>query len=306
MQRMPGADPTSLGRVGVVIVVHGSAGVVEGALRALPTGDLASVVVVDNASPDDSATVVRGLGLPGVEVVDAGRNGGFGSGCNLGVRRLPPSAEVVLFLNPDARIGDRDLATLVAWLDDHPNAAAVGPRLRRAGGDAIPSAGRRGTFATELRPLLPRAIGRYLPERRLPPTFAASGRVDYLEGAVLLVRRECFEAVGGFDEGFFLYFEEVDLAHRLTARGWDVDLCADAVADHLVGTSTGGTSFGAVPHKMASTYRYLERWAGSAAARRWRRAASVSWWLRVRAGRLAAGEADACRLAVERAAAPGP
>ena len=289
-----------LGAVGVVIVHYDSGDVIQAALQGLPLAHLAGVVIVDNASPDGGPDLVRSLERPGVTVVEAPSNRGFGAGCNLGFRSFPTPPELVLFLNPDARVTGTALQRLVEWLDDHRDAAVVAPRLER---DGLPihSAGGRPTFLTELRPLVPAALGRMLPARRLPPEFAVEGPVAYVEGACMLARSAAFEQVGGFDEGYFLYFEEVDLARRLQAHGWTVELCPTAVAEHVVGASTSQTSFGATPHKMASTFRYLKCWSSPWTARAWWGTATVSWWLRRRTGRLAAAEAAAYREAVARA-----
>ena len=265
--------------VGVVIVTYASAGTIEATLRALPVDRLGAVVVVDNASPDDSATVARQAGALVVEQ----ENLGFGAGNNRGNAEL--ETELVLFLNPDAVLHADDLEQLVEHLDTHPRCAVVGPRVL-SGGQPTYSAGRLPTLASELRPLLPDPLSRVGPKRRLSPEYAVSGPVGYVEGACFLVRRAALAEVGGFDEGYFLYCEELELAQRLHRRGWQVHLCAEAKVEHAMGASTSGTEFGGSPHLVRSQVRYLRRWHGERAARTWVRAARASWALRARTGRL--------------------
>lgn len=276
----------SLAEVGVAIVTYRAADVISEALLSLPMDRLAGVCVVDNASPDATVATVRALGLPAVRLIEADANLGFGAGCNRAVAGLPREARTILFLNPDARVAGHDVERLVGWLEEHPACALVGPRLRREGGP-LTSAGREATFLTELRPLLPCAIGRFLPARMHAPDYDEPGPVGYVEGACMLVRRERLASIGGFDEGFFLYFEELDLARRFRTGGWTVDLCPDAWADHLVGSSTAHEPFGARAFIFESGARYLRKWHRWPVPQAYALAARVSWWARVRRGRLA-------------------
>ena len=284
-----------LADVGVVVVTHASATTVAAALRALPLGELAGTVVVDNASPDGTAELVEALGLPGVLVVRQA-NTGFGAGCDRGVRELPGAPPLVLFLNPDAVLAEPDLRLLAQWLADHPSCAVVGPRVF-TGGQPSWSAGSLATLRSELRPLLPEALSRLGRPRRLPPEHAVSGPVGYVEGACFLVRRSALEHVGGMDGSYFLYFEEMDLAQRLRRHGWQVHLCAEARVEHAIGVSREVLPFAGRPHLVASCVRYLARWEGSAAARTWVLAARASWALRVRTGRLDPADARAAARA---------
>ncbi|MGZ6793432.1 MAG: glycosyltransferase family 2 protein, partial [Mycobacteriales bacterium] len=105
----------------------------------------------------------------------------------------------------------------------------------------------------------------------------------------------------GFDEGYFLYAEELELGQRLHRRGWEVHLCAEAVVEHAMGASTAGTAHGGGGHKVTSLVRYLRRWHGERAARTWVRAACASWALRARTGRLDPEQARALRAAARAA-----
>ncbi|MDP3713000.1 MAG: glycosyltransferase family 2 protein [Mycobacteriales bacterium] len=275
----------ALAPVGVVVVAYRSAEYLPACLAPLPRDELAGVVVVDNGSPDRSAAVAR---LLGAEVLEQG-NVGFGAGCNTGWRHLAGRCEWVLLLNPDAVIDAKALRALLAYASARPRLGLVAPRLTA---NARPSwsSGRLPTLATELRPLLPAPVGRLLPARRTPVDEVRDGPVGYVEGAVMLARVAALDAVGGFDETYFLAYEEIDLAHRMALAGWTVELCATAVAEHVGGASRAQDDFAGVDHPTRSLLHYLATWRGPRAARVWVLAARLSWRLRARTGRMADGE----------------
>jgi N-acetylglucosaminyl-diphospho-decaprenol L-rhamnosyltransferase len=279
--------PPGLGRLAIVIVSYRSAAHLAALLPGLPRDELAAVTVVDNASDDDGVQVARAV--PGVQVVANARNVGFGAGCNIGATASPPGASMLLFLNPDARIATSSLETLLAYLDANPRCALTAPRLFRlaAPDEPVSSAGRSATLLTELRRFAPLVLARRLPERRFPPSYSTSGPVDYVEGACMLVDRARFEAAGGFDEAFFLFFEELDLANRLRAAGWTVDLAARVSAQHEVGASRSFTPYSSRPELVESTVRYLAKWRGRRQAHMFVTCARMLWQIRVRRGQLA-------------------
>lgn len=283
---------TDLSRVGAVIVTYASAGHIEGCLDALKPAALGAVMVVDNASPDDTVEVLRRRTDPGLTVVEQD-NIGFGGGCNTGARALPPECDLVLFCNPDARIAPEDLSRLVRHLRANPRVGLVGPRLR-CGADPLTSGGAAPRVLSEIRPLLPGAVGRVFPRRQLPPEHDESQAVGYVEGACMLARRAAFDQVGGFDEGYFLCFEEIDLATRLQGSGWVVELVAEAWAEHCPGQSRAAIPMGGRDHAVVGLLRYLRLHRGTMAARSYARAARASLWLRSRTGRL--DRADYVRL----------
>jgi len=275
-------DP--LADLAVVTVTYRSATTIEAALQALPTERLAGTVVVDNASDDDTVARVRALALPRVQVIEHGRNAGFGAGNNIGVAHAPPSRWIA-FLNPDAVASTGDLVALVDHLAATPRAAVAVPRLVGADGP-LSSAGRLPTVPGLLRHEMPEPIRRLLPERRLPPTYARTGPVETVEGACMVVDRQALADVGGFDERYFLFFEESDLARRLAERGRTVELVAAAEVRHAVGASRAHDELGARPHHVRSAIAYLDAWHGARAVATYRLGVRVAWWLRWRAGRL--------------------
>jgi GT2 family glycosyltransferase len=194
-------------------------------------------VVVDNASPDDPLDVVADLDA---EIVRAPRNGGFSYGCNLGAAR--GSSPYILFLNPDARIDEASLRSLRDALAADPAAGLAGPRILDEDGTLLLTQRRfPGPLSTAaqalfLQRLLPRAA--WTDELvRDPAAYEAAGTPDWISGACMLVRRDAFEAIGGFDEGFFLYCEDTDICKRLADAGWATRFEPAAVAWHEEGSS---------------------------------------------------------------------
>jgi GT2 family glycosyltransferase len=179
----------------------------------------AEVVVVDNHSPTDPA-VPRLRRCPGVSLWRARRNRGFAAGANQGCRLS--RGRWLLLLNPDMTVDagflDRALTTADALTAVDTTTGVIGFGLRHTDGSRQHSF---GPFPTPLgsaaRLLLPRARRKYhavAPDHRC--------RVPWLTGCCLLLRRECFEQLGGFDEDFFLYYEDVDLCRRAAEQGWSV------------------------------------------------------------------------------------
>ncbi|HEY6477171.1 MAG TPA: glycosyltransferase family 2 protein [Polyangia bacterium] len=237
--------------VAIVIVNFRTAGATIEAVGGL-SADLeelrdSRVIVVDNASGDDSLQRLQeAFGDPKwrgrVEVADAGRNGGFGSGVNVGIARalaLDPALRYVYILNPDAVIAPGALLALVRFMESHPDAGMLGNEVRNRGADVtrgfrFPTVWSELEGAASFGPL-----SRLLRKHAVPVSPAESCEVDWVSGVSMLVRREVFSTVGLFDEDFFLYFEEVDLAKRLQSAGFKTYFVADIVVDHVGGLSTG-------------------------------------------------------------------
>jgi GT2 family glycosyltransferase len=283
--------------VGAVIVTFNSADTVGRTLRSVVDAGVDRIVVVDNGSTDGTTELVERLAVGGLELLRSPRNLGFGAGCNAGASALPAMATRVLFLNPDAALEGGALDRLSVHLDAHPSCALVAPRMRDERGP-LTSAGRRPTLRSELRSSWPRSLHRFLPLRNLPPDYAISGPVDTVEGACMLVDRAAFVDVGGFDERFFLFFEEVDLARRLQERGRTADLCADAWCDHVVGGSRASVPHAGRAAYVRSTVRYLEKWHGRLATATFQITSWLSWTARIWTRRIDAAEGRAWRAAL--------
>jgi N-acetylglucosaminyl-diphospho-decaprenol L-rhamnosyltransferase len=220
--------------IAVVIVTYNSVHVVGDLLDSLPAaldGLTADVVVVDNGSTDGTAELLAAR--DGCRVV-CSANTGYAGGINRGVREAM-SAEAILVLNPDVRLHERSVPPLLAVLRE-PNVGIAAPQVRSP----------QGALELSLRrePTLLRALG--LTRTKLaifseyvarPSDYARPRDVDWALGAVLLMSRKCYDTLGGWDETYFLYSEETDLALRARDAGLLTRYEPRAVAVHIGGQS---------------------------------------------------------------------
>ena len=261
--------------VSAVVVTYNALPWLEQCLESLGGRD---AVVVDHGSSDGTVALVRER-FPDVALVEE-ENRGLAFGWNTGIART--SGRYVLLLNSDAWLHEGALDALVAFADEHPRAAVVGPRLRNLDGTlqrsvrGFPTLWRLATEYLFLRKLAPRS--------RLLNAFYASGfghdevrEADFLMGAVLLVRRDAIEQVGPADDSFFLFSEETDWCYRFREAGWKVVFFPDAEATHVSGASHGGKMF---VEQVKGHLRFLRKHRGAAYAGRARLLLLVSLRLR--------------------------
>lgn len=235
--------------VGVVVVTWNSASTLEACLRSIPAG--IPVVVVDNHSADDTLEVAAAARSE-VRIVPLERNLGFGTACNVGARHLGTCD--VLLLNPDAMLEPGALEHLAEALTRDERLGAVGPLITDPEGRLELSWGMDPTLLSEWRRRQEHAN---LPSREsLNPSD-----VDWVTGACCLVRRSAWDAIGGFDEGYFLYFEDLDLCRRLREHGFGVRFEPGAVARHVRGASAGILGGETIRRYRASQLRYYRRYA---------------------------------------------
>lgn len=223
-------------RVDVVVVSYNSALWLRGCVEPLARDPSVRVVVVDNASRDASVAGVADLTI---DIVPLDENVGFGGGCNVGWKR--GEAPYVLFLNPDTEIEPERVLALVDALEST-HAGAVAPRIVGQHGDLEWSLRRfpqvRSIFgqALFLHRLFPGAA--WADEViRDPARYELEGPCDWASGACLLVRRDVLTEIGGFDEGFFLYREDVDLCRRIWNAGYAVGYTPAVECMHIGGAS---------------------------------------------------------------------
>jgi len=239
--------------VTVSIVNHESRDSVLASLAALAadTGRRVAlqVIVVDNASRDGSAAAVRDA-HPDVELIARTTRAGYGANHNLALARA--QGRYVLFLNDDARVQPGAIDALAAYLDAHPEAAVAAPTLVRSDGSREVSLWPTPTPAADVRAAL--RLG-----RARPATLNGTGAqpVGWAMGCALLARRDAAVRAGGFDEGYFMYSEEVDLCVRLAAAGGATHWVPDARVVHDGQATTGDSPERAI--EMArSRRRYQE------------------------------------------------
>jgi GT2 family glycosyltransferase len=260
----------------VVVVTWNALPWVEQCLDSVRGRD---VVVVDHGSTDGTVAFVRER-YPGVRVIEQ-ENKGMGAGNNVGMRAA--NGRYYFLLNPDAWVLDGGLERLLQFADAHPEAAVVGPKLLNTDGSLQRSARGEPTvwrLATEyffIRKLAPRT-------RLLNPLYRGDfahddvAEVDWLYGPALLVRREAADAVGLFDEDFFMFSEEVDWLTRFRRAGWKVLFYPGAEVVHVGGASHGGRMY---VENLRGQLRFLAKHKGLDEAERARR--MLLWSLRLRA-----------------------
>ena len=216
--------------VSIIIVSFNAAADLErclASLHAAPPSTPHGIVVVDNGSTDGSVAIARTWA--DVRVVEVGSNAGFARANNIGIRES--RGDAILLLNNDTIVPPGAIDRLVDELNRHPDVAVVGPRLVDGAGRAELSFGRMIGPLNELRQrrLAQRGDVDALTRRRQYP--------DWVSGACLLVRRADAEAVGGLDERFFMYTEDVDFCTALRSRGRRVLFTPDVEVVHLRGRS---------------------------------------------------------------------
>jgi len=240
-RRLPGDDRGKLD-ISIIIISHNSIAELPHCLDSLPhalTGMEWEVVAVDNASGDRSADLLSEHPLC-THLIRNEENRGFGRACNQGFNAS--TGDNLLFLNPDTQCTPLSLNILMNYLKENPRVGAVGPKLLKENGSVSKSCFR---FPTLTRPFLDIPLLRPITGHSLvlhyPPyhsSLTEGGPVDWLSGACLLVRRRAFIDVGGFDERFFMYFEDTDICKRLWDQDWSVIYYPAPAVIHLGGRST--------------------------------------------------------------------
>jgi N-acetylglucosaminyl-diphospho-decaprenol L-rhamnosyltransferase len=246
--------------VDVVVVSFNSRASLRACVEPLATLDDVNVIVVDNASPDRSLEVVADLPIQRISLTS---NAGFAHGCNVGIRH--GDGLYVLLLNPDAEIAQASIETLVRVLEEHPETGAVAPRIVGRDGHLDFSLRRfprlRSTFAQAvfLHRVFPRAS--WTDELvRDEEAYAHAGSPEWVSGACLLLRRTALETLGGLDDGFFMYSEDVDLCKRLRDEGFGLRFEPAATVVHEGGASAPRSAL--LPVLAFSKIRYAKKHRG--------------------------------------------
>jgi N-acetylglucosaminyl-diphospho-decaprenol L-rhamnosyltransferase len=260
-----------------VIVTYNSLPWIERSLESLE-GAGAEVIVVDHGSTDGTLELVRER-FADARVIEQ-ENRGFGGGMNAGMRAA--SGDYLLLLNPDAWILGDGLAKLVSFAEEHPEAGVVGPKLLHPDGSlqrsvrGFPTPWRLATEFFFLRKVAPRS--RILNAFHGGPADHESVyEAEWLGGACLLVRRAALDAVGGFDESFFLFSEEVDWCYRFRQAGWKVLFYPGTEVVHVIGASYDPARYSEL---VLSHVRFLRKHHGPHEAERARRVLVVALVLR--------------------------
>lgn len=246
----------------IVIVSFRSAGLTIGCLRSVAqerttSGAGIRAIVVDNASGDfpavECAVADNGWGS-WVTVVLAPANGGFAYGNNLGVRLAleRQAADYYLLLNPDTEVRPGAITALARFLEANPEVGIVGSSFENPDGSEWPISFRFPTLLSEFCSALDigpvtRLFWRWKVAREMSPTAQP---VDWICGASMMIRPEVLRVIGGFDESYFLYFEETDFCLRARRAGFPTWYVPASRVMHVAGQSTGVTVRNTRPRRL--------------------------------------------------------
>lgn len=260
----PSNELSNLPRLSVVIVNYLAYDPLANCLESLTRfASSADVVVVDHQTHSQSLGPLT-TRFPQVKFIPVTSNPGFAAGVNRGMRKATGS--YVLLLNPDC-IVTSDPRPLAAWLAAHPKVAVCGALVREGDGSIQGSARRfpgvttglagRTAWLTRAWPGNPLTARNLVLDAPNEPT-----QVDWVSGACMMIRREAFDAVGGMDERFFLYWEDADLCRRLKDAGWLTMYCPTVSVTHLTGRSSEHARRASLVAFHRSAYRYYWKHGG--------------------------------------------
>jgi N-acetylglucosaminyl-diphospho-decaprenol L-rhamnosyltransferase len=223
------------------------------------------IIVVDNASRDDSVAMLRAK-YPQVELIANAVNRGFTGGNNQGI--AVSRGRYVMVLNPDTEVLGDALDQLVSYLDGHPDVGVIGPQLLNPDRSLQSSRRRFPTLATAcfestwLQGMAPKRILTHFYMDDVPASPAHE--VDWLNGACTVFRRAVLDRVGVYDEqNFFMYSEELDLCRRVKEAGWQIVYLPEAQVVHYVGQSSKQAVAARHIHFQTSKVHYFRKWHGA-------------------------------------------
>ncbi|MBW3633526.1 MAG: glycosyltransferase family 2 protein [Chloroflexi bacterium] len=267
-------------KLGVVIVSFQTPGLTRAATLSAITSGADTTIVVDNASLDETVPMISTQAHPSLLVIEESTNRGFGAAANVGAKAVPH--EAVIFLNSDAELESSGVEALLAELQQCGGRAIVAPRLADPAGAIQHSAGllprpgdllvralnlhRIGLWATRQR-VIERVVrqGPYAADYYRAVSAVDTIDTNMVSGACFAIGREAFWELGGFDERFFMYFEDADLCKRAAAAGMPIRYVPSAVVTHIGGASSEG-DYHFSPMHARSMRQYLEKWWGSPGA----------------------------------------
>ena len=253
----------------IIIVSWNVAELLAACLQSIvdsPSASATEVIVVDSGSTDGTLDVLRRF--PQVRVLAQAENIGFTRGNNIGLGEARGRA--LLMLNPDTKILDDALGRMARYLDAHADVGIVGPHTLNADGSTQSTRRRFPTLrsalfeSTWLQPYAPKAwLDAYFCADQ--PDDQAPYEVDWVQGSALMARREVYEQIGGLDEGYVMYSEELDWCHRAKDAGWRVVYVGDAEVIHYGGQSTAQAPARTQIEFQRSKLRYFRKYHGALA-----------------------------------------
>ncbi len=220
-------------RLAAVIVDYHAGEALSECIDSLHENGVANIVVVENGAEGSTPPA---LGERDVTLVEPRMNLGYGRGVNRGAAATGP-VEYLLVTNPDVVLHDGAVGTMVRFLDADPAIAIVGPQILRPDGSVYPSQRVFPNFWLAGLHALLSPVWKDNPATRRYRSPRPDGTVDWVSGACFLVRRDVFEEVGGFDERYFMFAEDMALCWQIRERGYGVAAVPDAEVTHIEGLS---------------------------------------------------------------------
>ncbi len=220
-------------RVVAIVVDYHAEDALGACVDSLHANGVSEIVVVENGEAGSSPPALAGRD---VILVEPGLNLGYGRGANRGAAVAPPSTYLIVS-NPDVVVHRGAVGALADFLDAHPDVAVAGPRIERTDGSVYPS--QRvfpNMYLAGLHALLA-PVWPGNPATRAYRSARADGTVDWVSGAFFMIRRDVFERVGGFDERYFMFAEDMALCWQVHEHGWGVAAVSSAVVTHVEGLS---------------------------------------------------------------------
>ena len=253
---------TTLDSLGLIVVSYRSSDELHNFLTSLSKSSVipGEIVVVDN-SPEESAVAAL-RDLPQVTVIHRSDNPGYGTAANLGVASLSNRCDWAVVCNPDIVVGPDTLGTLMEEGASRARAGSLGPAITNEDGSLYPSARALPTLGVGIGHAL---LGIVWPSNPWTRAYrgdyrSATTRLSgWLSGSFLLLGRKAFEDVGGFDEAYFMFFEDVDLGARLGQAGYENVYVPTAQATHLGGRSTKKNHQAMITAHHHSAMRFISK-----------------------------------------------
>ena len=256
--------------IGAVVVDHDAGPLLERCVRSLLDDGAEPVVVVENGAPGSVTSALADLVQPDrsphLRIVRPGANVGYGAGVNRGLAVLagePEPCQWVLVSNADVTVHRGALNTLRSVLEAHPAWAILGPRILTESGTVYPSV---RAFPSLLDAAGHALLAQFAPDnpftRRYNPGAPegdAAVAADWVSGSCFLARRSALEELGGFDESYFMYAEDMDLCWRAHRAGWGVGFCGQATVTHVQGASTARYPYRMMVAHHRSALRFTVR-----------------------------------------------
>ncbi|MEO0019718.1 MAG: glycosyltransferase family 2 protein [candidate division WOR-3 bacterium] len=250
-------------KVSIIIVTYNSAEDIKACLGSIRCSSDFETIVIDNASRDKTREILLSYSAPHLKLILNEKNLGYACANNQGA--AASQGEYLLFLNPDTIIRDDALDRMVEFLDKNPLVAAVAPRLLNPDGTKQLSIRSFPTFSSVLWEMtgLPRIFPKFKKIGKWRLRYFDYDKFQYVEqpmASCLLIRRTVFTELGGFDETFPIFYNDVDLSYRLYQKGGRTAYLPEARVYHKLGASTGQIKPKMVYEAHRSLFRFLKKY----------------------------------------------